>query len=180
MSTETPEAPTTTNERVLAAGLRWLFEVEQPEDALLQHHGERMKGEGNRTFDFIPTGADRMPVVVVNVAEISYRMNGQGYEVPANPLEPNELTDLTTTLAALGVEVTRTWNGHPAITGSLGLAQPAHPSLLAAVKRYLAGCLTHPERSVFCPCGWYPEGNAKIVRLAALSSLPDTNKREGA
>jgi hypothetical protein len=162
-STDSPTNEQHPNARVLAAGLRWLYETEQPEGALLTHHGEGMKGEGNRRFYFIPEGADGPPVVAVEVAEIVYRMDDEGDKVPANPLEPDELTDLASALAALGVEVARTWNGHPATTGSLGLVQPAHSSLLAAVNLYRAGCPTHPHKSVFCGCGWYPEGHAKVV-----------------
>lgn len=158
---------TTTNEQILAAGLRWLFEIEQPGDALISHLGETAAVDGNRLITFIPVAADGHPVVVVDVTNIAYRTDPRGYEVPDNPLGPDELTGLAAGLAAMGAEVARTWNGHPSVTGSLGLARLAHPSLRAAVDRYRAGCPVHPEKGVFCPCGWYAAGKAKIVTLAA-------------
>lgn len=153
------------NEQVLAAGLAWLYDTEQPDDALVSRHGEMLPGVGNRSFGFVPQGWDGYPVVVVEVASIEYKVE-RGYEVPANPLEPGELEDLTGQLAALGVTVISTWNGHPAITGSLALQRSAHSSLLAAVSRCSAGCLEHPRESVFCTCGWWQQGYRRAVKPA--------------
>lgn len=153
---------------VLAAGLRWLYKTKQPDGALLQHHGVMLEGEGNRSFGFVPAGADGQPVVVLYVAEIEWRTDSEGDEVPANPLEPDELAHLAATLTGLGAEVTRTWNGHPACTGSVGLAKPAHPSLLAAGQLYKKGCPEHPKQGVFCGCGWWSQGSAKVVHPAEV------------
>lgn len=160
---------------VLAAGLAWLYDTPQPDGAILQHHGASLPPVGNRWFRFIPSGWGGRVVVVVDVAKVEWIDNGPNdLATPANPLEPDELDWLTCELAVLGVEVVHTWNGHPAITGSLALARPAHPSLLAAVERYRAGC---PEHSgPLCSwggCPWYGDGNALVV-MPALPPAAET------
>jgi len=149
------------NADVLEAGLRWLYDTEQPAGAILQHHGASLPGDGNRRFRFIPAGAQHRVVVIVDVADVQWEERGGR---AANPLRPGELDELTGGLAALGAEVVETWNGYPGVTGSLALARPAHPTLLAALDRYHRGCPDHPSRSVFCDCGWYAAGNTLIVR----------------
>ena len=54
------------------------------------------------------------------------------------PLAADELDAFNAALSDLGAEVIRTWNGHPAIPGSLALKQPAHPTLAAAVRQHHA------------------------------------------
>ncbi len=149
---------------ILDTGLNWLYDTVQPDNAHQQHHGITIGlPAANRYYGFCPDGAEHLPVVIVNVAHPEYRDNLP----PANPLEPGELFDLATELEARGYTVRTTWNGHPAITGSVSLVQPAHPTLVAAVQRYHRGCVVHPERSVFCDCeAWRAEG-ARIVRPAS-------------
>lgn len=162
------------NEAVLAAGLRWLLDTEQPEDAVIIHHGENMAGEGNRRFSFFPAGWDGRAIIAVGVARVEWiaiNDKDRGYDkAPANPLEPDELERLSATITALGEAVVSTWNGYPATTGSLALARPAHPSLRAAVQRYKAGCPEHPDNYVFCECGWYRQGYAQLIRPALTES----------
>jgi hypothetical protein len=144
-------------------GLRWLYEVEQPEGALLQHHGVSLAApEANRRLSFVPAGFGGGVVAAVDVALIGWKQLRK-YKVATNPLEPGELADLSAMLNALGAEVVRTWNGHPGTTGSLALHQPAHPSLRAAVDRYRAGCPDHPAKHVFCECGWYQAGRRLLI-----------------
>jgi hypothetical protein len=156
-----------TAEATLTAGLRWLFDTEQPEGAVLQHHGVVLPGGDTRRFGFCPAGWAGRAIVTVDVVDVQWKFQ-RGHKVPANPLRPDELDDLTAQLAALGADVVNTWNGHPGITGSLALARPAHPSLLAAVNRYRAGCLTRPgpgsDTGVFCKCGWYAKGYALVIQ----------------
>ena len=148
----------------LAAGLRWLYETEQPPGAILQHHGVSMTGPGNRTFRFAPSGANGRAVVIVDVADVRWKSEG-GDQAPANPLRPGELAELAAWLTERGYEVADTWNGQPgSVTGSVALARPAHPTLLAALARYHAGCPDHPSKGVFCDCGWYATGNALQVQ----------------
>lgn len=141
---------------ILDTGLQWLYETVQPDDAHQQHHGITISHpEANRIYGFCPTGAMNLPVVFVDVAKPEYR----DHLPPANPLEPDELATLAAELERRGFAMRTTWNGHPGITGSVGLVRPAHPSLVAAVDRYRRGCTVHPQRSVFCDCEhWTAEG----------------------
>ncbi|MFE3657237.1 hypothetical protein [Streptomyces sp. NPDC059165] len=148
-----PETTAHPADAVLTAGLCWLYETEQPADAHAQHHGEMLAADGNRTYSFVPVGARKLPVVVVDVARVEWIDNGPNeLKTPANPLEPGELEALAAELERRGFPVDGTWNGHPGITGSVGLRRPAHPSQVAAVERYHRGCQDHPARSVFCDC----------------------------
>ena len=158
----TTQRPTRTT--VLDAGLHWLYETAQPDDAHAQHHGEQLAADGNRTYRFVPVGAENLPVIVVDVAKVEYKPGPDGDMVPANPLEPGELEALAAELERRGFPVRSTWNGHPAISGSVGLARPAHPEQIAAVERYHAGCLEHPRRSVFCDCEAWQAGFRRVVR----------------
>ncbi|MFE7106597.1 hypothetical protein ACFU98_35155 [Streptomyces sp. NPDC057575] len=150
----------------LTAGLRWLYETGQPDNAWQGHHGLLLRAPAaNRLYSFIPANDWKRPVVAVDVAKIEWIDNGPNeLKTPANPLAAGELESLAAELRSLGYEFTATWNGYPQTTGSVGLARPAHPSLLAAVDRYHAGCLVHPKRSVFCDCDAWREGFTRIIR----------------
>lgn len=163
----------TTLAAVLDAGLHWLYDTVQPDDAHQQHHGIALHSpETNRWYGFCPSGVRHVPVVHVNVLEVEWIDNGPNdLEAPANPLGPHELDALAEELRRRGFESFEAWNGHPGITGSVGLVRPAHPTLVAAVQRYHGGCVVHPERSVFCDCeAWRAEG-ARIVRPAARPAV---------
>ncbi|WP_141564244.1 hypothetical protein [Mycolicibacterium palauense] len=149
----------------LRSGLAWLYETEQPEAAILQHHGDGLASHGNRNMRFIPAGWGGRVVIVVDVTKVDYG-TGRGARGPRNPLAVDELDAFTVLLADLGHAVVHRWNGHPAATGSLALAGPAHPSLRAAVTRYHAGCPRH--RSVLCRCGWYSEGYRHVIGVRAV------------
>lgn len=155
-------------EPALRAGLKWLYETSQPDGAILQHHGESLIVWGaNRTLRFVPTAWEHHVVIVLDVTNVAW---GSGYqEPPSNPLKPGELADLAEHLNRTGHHVCNTWNG-AGITGSIALAQPAHKSLRAAVDRYHSGCPAHPSRSVFCKCGWYREGNQKVIKAADVAA----------
>ncbi|MFG3136071.1 hypothetical protein ACGFZA_07590 [Streptomyces sp. NPDC048211] len=159
---------------VLTAGLRWLYDTEQPDDAWQGHHGLLLPlPAANRLYAFVAANDWGDAVVVVDVAKIEWIDNGPNeLQTPANPLEPDELDVLAGELRALGVEVARTWNGHPQTTGSVGLARPAHTSLLAAVERYHAGCRVHPKRFVFCDCADWQAGFTRIVRPELAPTAP--------
>lgn len=152
---------------ILDTGLHWLYDTEQPDDAHQHHSGLLLREPAtNRLYTVIPTNDWKRPVIAVDIAAIEWIDNGPNeLKTPANPLEPGELDALAALLSGLsGVAITRTWNGHPQTTGSVGLARPAHPSLLAAVDRYHAGCLNHPERSVFCECEAWQAGFRRTIR----------------
>lgn len=162
--------------RILDAGLGWLYDTVQPDDAHQQHHGITIGlPSANRLYGFCPTGSANLPVVIANVAKPELRP----YDLPLNPLAPDELFDLATELERRGFTVRTTWNGHPAITGSVGLVRPAHPTLVAAVERYHRGCVVHPERSVFCDCEtWNAEG-ARIVQPVPRPAVPSAADTTG-
>lgn len=152
---------------VLDTGLGWLYDTVQPDDAHQQHHGITIGlPSANRIYGFCPAGWSNLPVVSVEVAKVEHKLDADGDWIPANPLEPDELAALAAELERRGFPVNHTWNGHPGVTGSVGLVRPAHPTLVAAVDRYRRGCVVHPERSVFCDCeAWNAEG-ARIVQPA--------------
>ena len=149
----------------LRSGLAWLYDTEQPEMAILQHHGESLSSQGNRSVRFIPSGWAGRVVIVVDVTKVEYGTDPRA-RGPLNPLAVGELDAFAGVLADLGHTVVHTWNGHPAAIGSLALAEPAHPSLRAAVSRYLAGCPRH--RTTLCRCGWYGEGNRHVIGVRAV------------
>lgn len=144
---------------ILRAGLDWLFNVEQPADAIHQHLGRTSPTVGNRKYGFSPSGFPNGPVVSVEVVDTDYEF-GVGHRAV---IAPDELNQLTAALHALGRPVAETWNGHPGITGSAGLTGTAHPTLLAAVSRYQAGCPTHPDKGVFCKCAAWRDSFLRAV-----------------
>ena len=155
---------------ILDTGLGWLYDTVHPDDAHVTHHGIVIRHPAaNRIYGFIPKSALNRPVVVVDVAKVEWIDNGPNdLKTPANPLEPDEMKALAVELERRGFLVQGLWNGHPGITGSVGLDRPAHPTLLTAVQRYHHGCVIHPKRSVFCDCEhWRAEG-ARIVRPEPL------------
>lgn len=156
---------------ILDAGLTWLYDTEQPDTAHQQHHGITLSlPASNRVYGFCPDGWQRLPVVSVDVGKVEHKLDADGDSIPANPLESLELDSLVVELARRGFEASSTWNGHPGVTGSVGLVRAAHPTLTAAVERYRRGCTVHPERSVFCDCeAWRDEG-ARIIRPAVQTA----------
>lgn len=133
----------------LAAGLAWLFDTAQPDDAIVQHHGHASAAFGRRTYGFCPRGHTGHPVISVDVVDTRW-LSDEGRWTAT--LYPGEVKQLAAVLTALGRHPVDTWNGHPAPTGSIELDDPIHPTLDAAVARYRAGCPDHPEQSVFCRC----------------------------
>lgn len=159
----------TTLAAVLDTGLGWLYDTAQPDDARTDHHGIVLHlPDANRWYGFSPTGANHLPVVSVDVAKVEHKLDADGDYIPANPLEPDELAALAAELEQRGHKVDSTWNGHPGVSGSVGLVRPAHPTLVAAVDRYRRGCTVHPERSVFCDCEAWTAGFSRVVQPAHL------------
>lgn len=149
----------------LAAGLTWLYDTDQPDGAILQHHG-LSNGDQHRGYRFIPQGYGARPVVVVDVIEQEWDGTGDSYRC-LNSLGRGEAADLAALIDSFGVPVASRWNGAPgSVTASIGLELPARPSLVAAVSRYRAGCSIHDD--VFCDrdgCTWYRDGRQRVVDL---------------
>ncbi|NML55314.1 hypothetical protein HHL19_16195 [Streptomyces sp. R302] len=157
----------------LAAGLRWLFDTEQPDTAIVTHLGMSIPGAGNRWYGLCPSGADGQVVISTNVARVTWaRADGDTYA--ANPIAYGEVAWLKGFLGHLGHTVTATWNGYPGTSGSLALAEAPHPSLTAAVDRYRAGCPAHPTAGVFCDCEAWKQGIAAAVRPSYTATKPRT------
>jgi len=151
-------------EAVLAVGLSWMLDTVQVAGALDQHHGVYSPVvAAARIYNFVPVGARRRPVIVYNVAYPVYAHGPLGELI--NPLAGDEECDwMISILADLGVKAAECWNGMGK-TGSIGLAEPAHPSLIAAVDLYMAGCPEcAPVRNVFCKAhNWFTAGQEKMT-----------------
>lgn len=162
----------TTLAQILDTGLDWLFNTAQPDNAHTDHHGIVLGlPEANRRYGFCPAGYRSRTVVVVDVAKVEWIDNGPNQlQTPANPIEPGELAALAEELRTRGYEIGSMWNGHPGVTGSVGLVQEAHPTLVAAVDRYRRGCTVHPQRSVFCDCEHWTAEYARTVRPTLLAA----------
>lgn len=156
----------------LRAGLAWLFHTVQPDTAIMSHHGVMSPVVGDRRYDFTPRGAHGRPVVVMNVAHPQWDRSGRD-NVLTNGLLRGELDALELALRHLGYESYDTWNGAEGCeTGSVGLAQLAHPSQLAVVANYNRGCPEHGG-SVFCrPAGNGCDWSTAERKLAVQPSWP--------
>jgi hypothetical protein len=147
----------------LRTGLDWLYSTEQTDDgSIVSHLGISAPVVDERRYRFIPSGFHRAPVVVVNVFHPRYT-GPLGNQTLVNPLEPGELDRLRAQIEQWGHEVHSTWNGEGE-TGSVGLAMPAHPSLLAALQRQREGCPEHRPQ-ILCgwdDCPWYRTHTAKL------------------
>lgn len=159
----------------LRAGLGWLYDTAQPDDAVLHHLGVTAPTVGARQLRFCPTQAvgGSLATVSIDVPSECWQHND-----PSDPqritsvLAPAELLELATALTAAGYRVKSTWNGHPYVTGSVGLDDPPHPTLADAVGRYHAGCPEHPAASVFCTCPGWDAAHGRIVPPAWPATVP--------
>lgn len=136
----------------LAAGIEWLYRTVQPDGAIIQHHGTGISGAFGRYYGFCPEGAHALPVITVQTAD------------SVSLLAAGEMAANAEVIKTLGVGVREQWNGDGCISGSFGLIEPAHPSLLAAVARYRAHCPEH--ESPFCSsdgCDWFSRGSRLIA-----------------
>jgi len=149
---------------VLDVGLRWLYETEQRPGAMDHHHGTRSPVvAGMRIFTFTPVGYAGLPVIVYDVARPVFD-DSNGMLI--NPLGGHdERVWLISVINDLGRKTAISWNGD-GITGSIGLGEPAHPTLRAAISLYAQGCPTRKcpmRRSTLCSKHqWFTPGNAQM------------------
>lgn len=149
---------------VLRAGMNWLTQTIQPSGAL-EGWGWAAPGADGRRVRFLPVGYKERPVVIVDVAEPVYDAD---FEI-TNPLGGDvEASAWVTALHELGYRTAEIWNWK-GNTGSISVDVLLHPSLLAAVQRYRRGCPEHPEKRVFCECGWLAAGMRQVVYPAVQS-----------
>ncbi|MDO3013273.1 hypothetical protein P5V34_04635 [Mycobacteroides abscessus subsp. abscessus] len=151
-----------TLDAALSVGLRWLYTTEQPTDALVEPSGARLAAVG-RHLRFLPLGGhDGNPLIVIDAVIPHWVPVNSG--PPLSTLTRAELDTVAEELANIGVKPSQ-WQCH-AITSTIVLKTPAHPSLRAAVDRYRAGCPYH--RSLVCDapvgcgghgCPWHAAGH---------------------
>lgn len=162
------------------AALAWLYDTEQPGDAWLQHHGVGIRPpDADRTVSAVPAGMGGVawgrPVLALEVVNPRYRADDSpGHWDVLNGFRAGELDAFADLVEQQGRRVVDRWNGQPlARSGSLALADRAHPSLLAAVGRYHAGCPDHA--TPLCSwdgCDWYRRGWARVVRPSIVGAAP--------
>ena len=149
----------------LAAGLRWLYATIQPDDALVERRGARIKA-GDRVLRFLPISTTGNPLIVVDLPNV--RRGISSLSPPLNALPPDELPSPASELAALGIpSAAQHYHG---ITGTIVLDVPAHRSLIAAVRRYDRGCPRHqtqlgeaPVRDGGKGCTWHVYGHRRAI-----------------
>ena len=139
--------------QALERGLAWLYTDAHPAGSQVFHLGASLACRHNRTLSFVPGRSHERggAVIVLEVTRPVRRTGSRPYPSMV-PLAPDELDRLERLLAQRGYSVTHRWNGFPATTGSLELAQPISSAMYAARTRYSQGCPLHPARSVFCSC----------------------------
>jgi hypothetical protein len=112
----------------------WLYDTPQPADALVMPAGRDLTfGNTDLTVGIRP-GATA-PTLVLFVAS------------PGQSLNRAQWAEWQTLVGKLAKKhktgIRRTFNGPPTHTGAMVLDAPAHPTLVAAVQRYQAGCPRH-------------------------------------
>lgn len=150
---------------LLRAGLHWLYRTEQPAGVVMTHHGVTAPALGDRQFSFTPDGTEHLPVLAVKVVNQNWVEKGMD-RILTNGMHAGELAQIAQLVRVLGYPIRDTWNGREGSdTGSIGLARPAHPTLLATVNKYRAGCPEH--RSVLCGwqgCTWYGDNSKALIK----------------
>lgn len=151
---------------IVAAGLRWLYDTEQPRDALLQPGGVALPPVRGRWYIFAPGLRSPGAAIVVHPG-------APGDSDPVKELDMAELSGLAATvtqLAGIGARVT---SATPRM-GRIDLDAAAHPSLVDAVRRYLSGCPPHRQkgcghaRGAQAPCRWYADGFSRLIQPVVL------------
>lgn len=112
----------------------------------------------------MPLGWAWQAGVVVDVAHVRWGAGPAG--APLNPMDPYEFPALAAQLReGLGAQITEICCGHSGLTATIALARAAHPTLCAAVRRFMAGCPVHHSRRCGQPphhgghnCRWYSTG----------------------
>jgi hypothetical protein len=145
---------------LLRSGLHWLHETPQPPCAIIDAHGA-VATIGNRHIRFVPLGWAWQAGIVVDVAHAPHVAAPDG--APLNPMHPNETHVLAAQLRDdLDAEITEIRCGEAGLTATIAVERAAHPTLCAAVRRFMAGCPIHHSRRCGRPphhggrnCPWY-------------------------
>lgn len=159
-----------TLEQALVRGLAWMYTDHHRPGSMVFHLGDALSCQQNRTLRFCPgrTSERGGAVVILDVTRPQVRANRTGSsnrDLLHVPLAPDEMDRLEVLLHRHGYGVARRWNGFPGTSGSLELSRPISSSMYAARARYHAGCLVHPDRSVFCSCAAWRGAYDKLIPL---------------
>lgn len=151
---------------VLLIGLQWLLDTEQPETALVSRHGQVLRSVGNRVMRFLPLGFDGRAAVFLDVERPEWSVERK----PRHLLARNEINDLADLVTDCGEQVEARWLCDPRVSCAVALRTPVHPSLLAAVERFEAGCPKRAHRgALVCRCQERHAGFASAVSVHDLT-----------
>jgi len=139
LAAKRPERVVTRHVPELLVGLRWLFDTVQPDGAMVSAGGQVVRS-GRRTLRFRPV--DWQGHAVIEIV---------GPAAAGDPSPRAELEAYAQALDDMGEDVVASWIGRRGQVRSIALARPVHPTLRAAVDRYVAGCPEHPGQQ--CACG---------------------------
>jgi hypothetical protein len=152
---------------LLQAGLHWLHDTAQPDDAVINAREAAAAVGEARLIWFVPLGWGWRASIVLEVAHVSWAAGPAG--PPLNPLYPDDIDTLAAHLGTLDAAVTSTRCASAALAATITLARASHPSLQAAVTRSGAGCPTHhsricgrPQRHGGQDCSWYGNGRRGV------------------
>ena len=139
-------------------GLRWLYDTEQPTNAIARSDGQALPSTGGQTLRFIPREHPGGTVIRIETTLTT---------ADPYPVAGKDLDNFAGLLDDLDVHVHRRWIEYPGASACFALFPPAHPSLCAAVARYERGCAVHRDRDL-CACTEYVEGRAALIGIAQL------------
>jgi hypothetical protein len=143
---------------LIAAGIRWLQEP-QVDGALLTHHGVFCTRPISKVLiSLTPCGFKDGPVFMF-----------EPFPLYVDGVRNTISKELAGQIRSAFVEhsaIVHEWNGVGRPSYSIVPDVAVHPSLMAAVELYRAGCPEHPENSVFCECGWF-------AKATILTTWPD-------
>ena len=148
---DTPTADATVHLPVLLLGLKWLYDTAQPLGAIQPPGGDALTSAGVRVLTFVPSSPDGWGMLRIDTTE------------PENPVTAAELASFADLLDGMGEEVvsiSSDASGHVFV-----LARPVHPTLRAAVGRFIAKCPVHGDDAE-CWCPSHTDG-----RTVSLSDL---------
>jgi hypothetical protein len=139
--------------RAMAMGFHWLFVTEQPEGALIQHHGWSLRAEEYQ-LGFVPQAWEGHVVIVLDLGDNQFR-DEDGQRLPPGKfrgLSSREISRARRAIQKLGGDIISEWNGEGCASGSFALSNLPQASLVAAVDRYRRGCREcNPDHgNVFC------------------------------
>lgn len=173
-----PLLPTTGD--LLTEGLRWLHDTPQPASAIIDSRGAAALTPRNRIIRWVPLAWGWKASIIVDVAHVEWGLSGG----PLNPMPSSEILALAVELHHHGADIIDIRCRTTGLTGTIALARPAHPTLRAAVRRYMQGCPLHHNRICGRPeargghnCTWFSAGQRGVTWPAFPSWPPHQHPR---